>query len=78
MITLVLAAQGLDMGMMRPEEEGEFGFLRQFIFDQRWLARQIVEDTRFNQAFLGITILNTLFLALAYDGEHLASSSDSV
>ena len=59
------------MSMMRPEEEGEFGFLRQFIFDQRWLARQIVEDSRFNQAFLGITILNTLFLALAYDGERL-------
>ena len=54
---------------MRPEEEGEFGFIKQFIFDQRWLARQLVEDARFNQAFLIITILNTLVLALAYDGE---------
>lgn len=60
--------QGIDEGMLPPELEGEFGPLRQWIFDQRWTARQIVEDTRFNQAFLGITILNTLFLALSYDG----------
>lgn len=53
--------------MVRPEE-GELSPFKQFVFDQRWLVRQLVEDTRFNQAFLGITILNTLFLALAYDG----------
>ena len=52
---------------MRPEE-GELTPFRQFVFDQRWLVRQLVEDSRFNQAFLGITLLNTLFLALAYDG----------
>ena len=53
--------------MVRPEE-GELTPFKQFVFDQRWLVRQLVEDTRFNPAFLGITILNTLFLALAYDG----------
>ena len=53
--------------MVRPED-GELTPFKQFVFDQRWLVRQLVEDTRFNQAFLGITILNTLFLALAYDG----------
>ena len=52
---------------MRPEE-GELTPFKQFVFDQRWFVRQLVEDTRFNQAFLGITILNTFFLALAYDG----------
>lgn len=59
--------QGLAGGMIRPEE-GELTPFRQFVFDQRWLVRQLVEDSRFNQAFLGITLLNTLFLALAYDG----------
>ena len=59
--------QGLEGGTVRPEE-GELAPFKQFVFDQRWLVRQLVEDTRFNQAFLGITILNTLFLALAYDG----------
>ena len=49
-------------------EEGELTPFQQFVFDQRWLVRQLVEDSRFNQAFLGITLLNTLFLALAYDG----------
>lgn len=59
--------QGIEGGVVRPEE-GELTPFKQFVFDQRWLVRQLVEDTRFNQAFLGITILNTLFLALAYDG----------
>lgn len=60
---------GLEEGLLQPELEGEFGPLKQWIFDQRWNVRQVVEDTRFNQAFLGITILNTLFLALSYDGK---------
>ena len=61
------ALQGIEGGMVRPEE-GELTPFKQFVFDQRWLVRQLVEDIRFNQAFLGITILNTFFLALAYDG----------
>ncbi len=72
--------QGLDKGMVRPEEEGELGPLKQFIFDQCWLVRQLVEDNRFNQAFLGITILNTLFLAMSYDGKskhHVTSTRQS-
>lgn len=59
---------GLEEGLAQPQLEGEFGPLKQWVFDQRWNVRQVVEDIRFNQAFLGITILNTLFLALAYDG----------
>ena len=64
--------QGLEGGKVRPDE-GELTPFKQFVFDQRWLVRQLVEDTRFNQAFLGVTILNTLFLALAYDGTASAS-----
>ena len=61
---------------MRPEvEDGELAPLKQFIFDQRWLVRQLVEDNRFNQAFLCITIVNTLFLAMAYDGMHFSPCS---
>ncbi|KAA6417011.1 MAG: voltage-gated Ca2+ alpha subunit, partial [Trebouxia sp. A1-2] len=63
-----ILGRGLDMGMVRPEDGDEMAPLKQFIFDQRWLVRQLVEDNRFNQAFLGITILNTFFLALSYDG----------
>lgn len=71
-----VSIQGLDAGAMRPEiEDGELAPLKQFIFDQRWLVRQLVEDNRFNQAFLGITIVNTLFLAMAYDGMHLSPHS---
>lgn len=66
---------GLEEGLAQPELEGEFGPLKQWIFDQRWNARQLVEDTRFNQAFLGITILNTLFLALSHDGMCLRNVS---
>lgn len=62
------AMQGIDGGTAVRPDEGELTPFKQFVFDQRWLVRQLVEDTRFNQAFLGITILNTLFLALAYDG----------
>ena len=65
-----MAVQGLETGMARPEDGDEMAPLKQFIFDQRWLVRQLVEDSRFNQAFLGITILNTFFLALFYDGTH--------
>ena len=61
---------GLEESMVQPGLEGEFGPLKQWIFDQRWNARQVVEDSRFNRTFLGITILNTLFLALSYDGMH--------
>ena len=67
---LCMAVQGLETGLVRPEDVDEMAPLKQFIFDQRWLVRQLVEDTRFNQAFLGITILNTFFLALFYDGTH--------
>jgi len=49
--------------------------LTHIIFDQRWLVRQLVEDNRFNQAFLGITILNTFFLALSYDGMHYTNQA---
>lgn len=62
------ALQGIEGGNAVRPEEGELTPFKQFVFDQRWLVRQLVEDARFNQAFLGITILNTLFLALAYDG----------
>lgn len=62
------ALQGIEGGNALRPEEGELTPLKQFVLDQRWLVRQLVEDTRFNQAFLGITILNTLFLALTYDG----------
>lgn len=62
------ALQGIEGGNAVRSEEGELTPFKQFVFDQRWLMRQLVEDPRFNQAFLGITILNTLFLALAYDG----------
>jgi len=73
---LGMAVQGLEMGMVRPEDGDEMAPLKQFIFDQRWLVRQLVEDNRFNQAFLGITILNTFFLALSYDGMHYTDQAD--
>ena len=71
-----MAVQGWEMGMVRPEDGDEMAPLKQFIFDQRWLVRQLVEDNRFNQTFLGITILNTFFLALSYDGMHCTDQAD--
>ncbi len=52
-----------------PPDDPNLPLWQLYLFDARWKTRQVVEHPWFPSLFLALTIINTILLAMTYDGE---------